>query len=57
MGEVIVLLTRRMGERLTYGISARYPVVWEACSSTVGTPVPKILLLVVRVCTAASLLW
>ena len=27
MGEVIVLLTRGMGERLTYGILARYPVV------------------------------
>ena len=27
MGGVIVLLTRGMGERLTYGIPARYPVV------------------------------
>ena len=27
MGGVVVLLTRGMGERLTYGISARYPVV------------------------------
>ena len=31
--------------------------VWEACSSTVGVLVPKILSLVIRVCTAASLLW
>ena len=27
MGRVIVLLTRGMGERLTYGIPARYSVV------------------------------
>ena len=27
MGGVIVLLTRGMGERLMYGILARYPVV------------------------------
>ena len=27
MGGVIVLLTRGMGERLMYGIPARYPVV------------------------------
>ena len=28
MGGAIVLLTRGMGERLTYGIPARYPVVF-----------------------------
>ena len=27
MGGVVVLLTRGMGEQLTYGIPARYPVV------------------------------
>ena len=31
--------------------------VWEACSSTVGVLVPKILSLVVQVCTAVSLSW
>ena len=55
MGGVIIL-TRGMGERLTYGIPARYRVVfwwnvWEACSSLVGAPVPKII----RVCTAAAI--
>ena len=28
MGGVIIILTRGMGERLTYGIPARYRVVW-----------------------------
>ena len=54
MGGVIIL-TRGMGERLTYGIPARYCVVWwnvwEACSSLVSAPVPKII----RVCTAATI--
>ena len=60
MGGVIVLLTREMSERLStefrLAILSSWRSVWEACSSTVGAPVPKILSLVVRVCTAASLL-
>ena len=53
MGGVIIL-TRGMGERLTYGIPGSLSCrlwwnVWEACSSLVGAPVPKMI----RVCTAA----
>ena len=46
MGGVIIILTRGMGERLTYGIPAHYRVVLVerlGCSSTVGALVPKIL--------------
>ena len=32
MGGVIVILTRGMGERLTYGIPARYRVVFDGAS-------------------------
>ena len=60
MGGVIVLLTRGMGEWLTYGIPARYQVVLverlgglffdgrRSCTKD---------FFVDRVCTAASLLW
>ena len=55
----IVLLTRGMRERLTFwlAILSSWWSVWEACSSTVGASVPRILSLVFRVFTAASLLW
>ena len=43
MGGVIIILTRGMGERLTYGIPARYRVVLMDCSSMVGAPVSEIL--------------
>ena len=61
MGGVIVLLTRGMGERLTYGILARYPVVLVerlgGLFFVVGAPVPRVLSLIVPVCAAASLSW
>ena len=58
MGGVIIILSRGMGERLTYVIPARYRVVLVKrlggfdgrCSCTEVS-------LVVRVCTAASLSW
>ena len=56
---VIIILTRRMGKRLMYGVPAHYIVsswrsVWEACSSMAGTPVPQIYSLVIQLCTLAT---
>ena len=48
MGGVIVLLTRGMGEWLTYGIPARYPVVLVAiavCVLVIFIICPTILLI------------
>ena len=55
MGGVIIL-TRGMGETVNVRDSSSLSCrlwwnVWEACSSLVGAPVPKII----RVCTAAAI--
>ena len=43
-GEAIIILTRGVGEQLTFrlAIMSSWWSVWEACSLTVGIPVPKI---------------
>ena len=55
MGGIIMILSRGMGERLTYGIPARYRVVLVECLEACSSMVPEILSLVIWVCTAASL--
>ena len=50
MGGVIIILTRGIGKPTSSWS------VGEACCSTVGVPVPKILLLDIWVCTVATFL-